>query len=113
VHVLHLADGNVPSDLATGDADEIEEERRLLYVAMTRARDDLYAYFPLRYHHQRRGRDDKHGFAQLSRFLTPAVLHHVDHAGGPPVGDRTRDMPEPIASGGLGRVDSMLAALFD
>lgn len=75
VHVIHLADGCVPSDLATGRAEEIEEERRLLHVAMTRARDDLWLHVPLRYHHHRqnsRGRDG-HGLAQRSRFLTEEV----------------------------------------
>ncbi len=42
MHVIHAADGMIPSDMATGDDDEIEEERRLLYVAMTRARDALH-----------------------------------------------------------------------
>ena len=50
VHVLHVTDGNLPSDMATGDDASIEEERRLLYVAMTRARDRLWCYVPLRYH---------------------------------------------------------------
>ena len=50
VHVLHVSDGNLPSDMATGDEASIEEERRLLYVAMTRARDRLWCYRPLRYH---------------------------------------------------------------
>ncbi|HEU5003971.1 MAG TPA: ATP-dependent helicase [Actinomycetota bacterium] len=74
VHVIHLADGNVPSDLATGDAEAIEEERRLLYVAMTRARNHLYCYVPLRYHHRRFGLEDGHGYSQVTRFFTPAVL---------------------------------------
>jgi len=74
VHVLHLTDGHIPSDLATGDAEAIEEERRLLYVAMTRARNHLYAYAPLRYHHRRYGKDDVHGYGQLTRFITPEVL---------------------------------------
>ncbi|MEO5680127.1 MAG: ATP-dependent helicase, partial [Acidimicrobiales bacterium] len=112
VHVLHLADGCIPSDMATGRADEIEEERRLLYVALTRARNALYAYVPLRYHHHRRGRDDAHGYAQRSRFLTPAVLDHVDHQGAAPVAE-----PEPPPQNrppvGLGSVDRRLAALFE
>jgi DNA helicase II / ATP-dependent DNA helicase PcrA len=37
--VLNVVDGCIPSDLATGSDAEIEEERRLLYVAMTRARE--------------------------------------------------------------------------
>jgi DNA helicase-2/ATP-dependent DNA helicase PcrA len=80
VHVIHLADGCLPSDLATGHPEEVEEERRLLHVAMTRARDDLWLHVPLRYHHHRqntRGRD-AHGFAQRSRFLSPAVAAWCD-----------------------------------
>ena len=46
VHVIHAADGMIPSDMATGDDDEIEEERRLLYVALTRARDALHRLVP-------------------------------------------------------------------
>ena len=87
VHVLHLVDGNVPSDMATGDAESIEEERRLLYVALTRARTYLYAYAPLRYHHQHRGKRDKHGYVQLSRFLAPDVVATMDDEfAGEPVG---------------------------
>ncbi len=112
VHVLHLADGNIPSDMATGDAAEIEEERRLLYVALTRARDALYGYVPLRYHHHRRGRDDAHGYAQRSRFLTPAVLEHVDHQGAAPVTEPDPAAPAGAAAG-LGAVDRRLAALFE
>ena len=51
-----MVDGCIPSDLATGSADEIEEERRLLYVAMTRAKDELNLIVPQRFytHHQAR-----------------------------------------------------------
>jgi DNA helicase-2/ATP-dependent DNA helicase PcrA len=73
VHVIHAADGMIPSDMATGDEDEIEEERRLLYVAMTRARDALHVYFPMRYYRRPRGLEDPHSYAQLSRFLPPQV----------------------------------------
>jgi DNA helicase-2/ATP-dependent DNA helicase PcrA len=73
VHLIHAADGMMPSDLATGDAEEIEEERRLFYVALTRARDALYVTFPLRYYHRPKGLDDRHNYAQLTRFLTADV----------------------------------------
>src|SRR6202023_199166 len=70
VHVLHAADGMFPSDMACGDPDGIEEERRLMYVAVTRARDVLEINVPLRYYHRRHGRSDDHSYGQLSRFLT-------------------------------------------
>jgi DNA helicase-2/ATP-dependent DNA helicase PcrA len=76
VYVIHAADGNIPSDMATGKPAEIEEERRLLYVAFTRAKDRLYVTLPQRYYFQGRFRGDAHGYAQPSRFLTPAALQH-------------------------------------
>jgi DNA helicase-2/ATP-dependent DNA helicase PcrA len=117
VHVLALADGCVPSDLSTGDVDSIEEERRLLYVAMTRARDHLYAYFPLRFHYARRGRGDRHGYAQRSRFLTPGVLAGMDQItlAGATVGpaDGGAGEPTPARANGLASVDAALSRLWD
>ncbi|WP_436795883.1 ATP-dependent helicase [Actinospongicola halichondriae] len=78
VHLLHAADGNIPSDLATGDPEQIEEERRLLYVASTRARDELHIHVPLRFHHHRSRHDDAHTLGQRSRFLTPDVVGAMD-----------------------------------
>ena len=78
VHILHVADGMIPSDMAVGDETGIEEERRLLYVAMTRAKDYLHAYFPLRYYHARFRHGDGHGYAQLSRYLTESVRSHFE-----------------------------------
>ncbi len=69
VHLIHAADGMIPSDMATGSEDEIEEERRLLYVALTRAKDSLCVYWPLRYYHRPPGLGDAHSYAQLTRFL--------------------------------------------
>ncbi|HEX2809833.1 MAG TPA: 3'-5' exonuclease [Kineosporiaceae bacterium] len=56
----------------------LEEERRLFYVALTRARKQLTIYVPLRYHHRPRGRDGLHSYAQPSRFLCPSVRRHLD-----------------------------------
>ena len=64
--------------MATGSAEEIEEERRLFYVACTRARDDLYVTYPLRYYTQPWNKADTHGFAQRSRFLSEAVAAHFE-----------------------------------
>jgi len=69
VHLPHLVDGAVPSDMALTSPEGLAEERRLFYVAVTRARDELYLYAPLRLHYHRNGRDDRHGYAQLTRFL--------------------------------------------
>ena len=50
VYVIHAADGNIPSDMATKNPAEIEEERRLFYVALTRAKNWLYVCYPFRYY---------------------------------------------------------------
>jgi DNA helicase-2/ATP-dependent DNA helicase PcrA len=74
VYVIHAADGNIPSDMATKSVEEIEEERRLFYVALTRARDWLYVCHPHRYYHVARGPySDRYGHAPLTRFLPEPV----------------------------------------
>jgi DNA helicase-2/ATP-dependent DNA helicase PcrA len=73
VHVLALYDGNFPACMAAGSGETIDEERRLLYVAMTRARRELHLYVPLRYYHRTGGSDDAHGYGKPSRFLTDEV----------------------------------------
>jgi DNA helicase-2/ATP-dependent DNA helicase PcrA len=78
VHVLAVYDGNFPACMAAGTSEEIDEERRLLYVGMTRARRNLTLYVPVRYHHRPHGRDDAHGYGKASRFLTPEVLATCD-----------------------------------
>jgi DNA helicase-2/ATP-dependent DNA helicase PcrA len=74
VYVLNVVDGCIPSDMATGTADEIEEERRLLYVAMTRAKQHLALLVPQRFYvTQQSARGDRHIYGALSRFVTPQV----------------------------------------
>jgi DNA helicase-2/ATP-dependent DNA helicase PcrA len=74
VHVLNVVDGCMPADLATGSGAEIEEERRLLYVAMTRARDELSLWVPQRFHHtQQRALGSHHLYALRSRFIPEAL----------------------------------------
>ena len=72
VYVIHAADGNIPSDMATKHPEEIEEERRLFYVALTRAKNWLYVCYPLRYYWP--GRSDNHSFSQRTRFLPEKLL---------------------------------------
>ena len=79
VHVINVVDGCLPADMATGSAAQIEEERRLLYVAMTRARDELTLWAPQRFFvTQQRAGGDRHLYAVPSRFLTPAVMARLD-----------------------------------
>jgi DNA helicase-2/ATP-dependent DNA helicase PcrA len=75
VYVLNVVDGSFPSDMATGHAEQIEEERRLLYVAMTRAQNSLHLVAPLRYYiAQNARRSDAHVYGARSRFVSQAVL---------------------------------------
>ena len=79
VFVLNVADGNFPSEFATGKPEMIEEERRLLYVAMTRARQSLQFVAPLRYHVTQQRRDgDKHVYGARSRFMTDNLLETME-----------------------------------
>ena len=108
VHVIHAADGMIPSDMATGDDDEIEEERRLLYVAMTRARDALHVYRPMRYY--RRPKGDPHSYSQLSRFLEPSGVRATFDEVGPAV-DACDDVVIDLGST-MADVDTYLAGLW-
>jgi DNA helicase-2/ATP-dependent DNA helicase PcrA len=78
VHLIHASDGNLPSDMALTSRDGLDEERRLLYVALTRARHALRVYAPLRYFHRPQGHDDASGLGKLSRFLTDEVQASCD-----------------------------------
>jgi DNA helicase-2/ATP-dependent DNA helicase PcrA len=77
VQVLNVVDGCIPSDMATGSTMEIEEERRLLYVAMTRAKDHLALLVPQRFYvRQQSAAGDRHVFASRSRFIPASIASH-------------------------------------
>jgi DNA helicase-2/ATP-dependent DNA helicase PcrA len=78
VHLPHLVDGAFPSDMALTSGAGLAEERRLFYVATTRARDQLTLYTPLRMPHHRRSGSDRHSLAPASRFLEEGVLAALD-----------------------------------
>ena len=79
VFVLDVIDGRIPSDLGVGTTDQVEEERRLLYVAMTRARDHLHLVQPLRMYVEKQHRHgDRHVYAPRSRFLPDAILDRFE-----------------------------------
>jgi len=75
VHVLNVVDGCMPSDLGTGAQAELEEERRLLYVAMTRAKDELHLILPQRFFvHGQQKFGDRHVYASRTRFIPKSLL---------------------------------------
>jgi DNA helicase-2/ATP-dependent DNA helicase PcrA len=75
VFLLNTIDGCLPSDLATGTVAEIEEERRLLYVAMTRAKDDLHLIVPQRFFaHSQPSNGDRHMYTSRTRFIPADIL---------------------------------------
>ncbi len=91
--MLNVVDGCIPSDMATGSSAEIEEERRLLYVAMTRARDHLHLVVPHRFYvTQQAARGDRHMYAARSRFIDERALLDFDQVFWPP--------PDAAAPGG-------------
>jgi DNA helicase II / ATP-dependent DNA helicase PcrA len=95
VYVLNLVDGCVPSDMATGKPEQIEEERRLLYVAMTRAKEHLYLVQPIKFFRtQQRRFGSDHMFAPRSRFLPDDILTLFTRTAAP-VPRAAADMPAP------------------
>ncbi len=82
VHLLNVVDGCMPADLSAGEAKQIEEERRLLYVAMTRAKQHLHLLVPQRFYvTQQRGFGDRHLYASLSRFIPESVAVEFERVG--------------------------------
>ena len=77
--ILNVTDGNFPSEFATGDAAAIDEERRLLYVAMTRAKQSLTLLSPLRFFvTQQHRHGDRHVYGARSRFMTDTLMASFD-----------------------------------
>ncbi|WJR78778.1 ATP-dependent helicase [Bradyrhizobium sp. NP1] len=75
VYVLNVVDGCIPSDLGAGTTEELEEERRLLYVAMTRAKDDLHLLVPQRFFVRgQNAQGDRHLYASRTRFIPEVLL---------------------------------------
>jgi DNA helicase II / ATP-dependent DNA helicase PcrA len=82
VYVLNVVDGCMPADMAAGSAEELEEERRLLYVAMTRAQHHLQLLVPQRFYvTQQSTRGDRHLWGGLSRFIPPQVAGYFERVG--------------------------------
>ncbi len=104
VFVLNVVDGCIPSDLSTGAAAEIEEERRLLYVAMTRAKDALALLVPQRFFtHGQSATGDRHVYAARTRFIPRSLLPLFDASAWPvasaaPAARPARDMRVDVAA---------------
>ena len=104
VFVLNCVDGCIPSDLATGSSDEIEEERRLLYVAMTRAKEDLSLIVPQRFYvHGQPKNGDRHVFASRTRFIPAPMLGFFERLSWPPIQAASAKAESPASKGA--RVD--------
>ena len=98
VLLLNSVDGCIPADLATGTSAEIEEERRLLYVAMTRAKDHLHLIVPQRFYaHSQRGNGDRHMYARARALFPLTFCACLKAARGPPLLQR-RPSRKPRAS---------------
>jgi len=94
VFVLNVVDGCIPSDMGTGASEELEEERRLLYVAMTRAKNRLTLLMPQRFYvHNQRSMGPRHVYAARTRFIPDGILQSFDVLGG----RRPRMRPRPRA----------------
>lgn len=79
VFMLNVVDGCIPSDLGTGTTQELEEERRLLYVGMTRAKDSLALITPQRFFtHGQNSQGDRHVYASRSRFIPATLLQYFE-----------------------------------
>ena len=92
VFVLNVVDGCIPSDMATGHAAEIEEERRLLYVAMTRAKHHLHLLVPQRFYVTQQAEfGDRHLYGSLTRFIPPPVAALFEGVGPTAAGDGCRN----------------------
>lgn len=109
VYIIHAADGNIPSDMAVTDQAGVDEERRLFYVAMTRAKDRLYVLFPLRYYRTRQARGDLHHYAQLTRFLAEGPKTFFEQRAAAGFIDRGEGRP----AGVVKKVDELLKGLWE
>jgi DNA helicase-2/ATP-dependent DNA helicase PcrA len=99
VHIISASDGNFPSDMALTSPGELEEERRLFYVALTRPCRTLTIYVPVRYYHTPSGHDDTHGYAKQSRFLTAPIEALCERINAHSTDTNVPGTSEPVAAG--------------
>ncbi len=96
VYLLNVTDGSFPGEFAAGKPAQVEEERRLLYVAITRAKHDLHLVAPLRFYVTQQHRwGDRHVYGARSRFMSDAVLAAFEARAWPAGGDQPASAPRP------------------
>jgi DNA helicase-2/ATP-dependent DNA helicase PcrA len=111
VYVIHAADGCIPSDMATQNDESIDEELRLMYVAMTRARKNLYVLWPMRFFSRPQGFSDRHVYSQCSRFFTKDVCGTMQCIAGSDLSGNT-ESPEEMKDSRID-VKSRLRGIWD
>ena len=114
VTILNVVDGCMPADLATGSAAAVAEERRLLYVAMTRAKQHLALMVPLRFHvSQQHHQGDRHLYGGLSRFIPPAVAAQFERVTAQAAASDAEPLPEQPPLPPAGTAPLRLGAAWD
>ena len=116
VFVLNGVDGCIPSDLGTGSQEEIDEERRLLYVAMTRAKEDLHIVVPQRFYvHNQSALGDRHVWASRTRFIPASLLSLFEAQAWPQLAQAAPPTAAGLAAAAKARVDiaAQLKSMWD
>ena len=110
VYILNVVDGSFPSEFSTSRQELIDEERRLLYVAMTRARNELTLVCPLKFPlTQQAPRGDAHVYGGRSRFVSDKVLKCFETSSftGSHVGDANLDTTQSVRIDAVARMKDM------
>ena len=116
VFVLNGVDGCIPSDLGAGSDEELEEERRLLYVAMTRAKEDLHIVVPQRFYvHNQTASGDRHVWASRTRFIAASALPLFESTAWPPVVAASAPGTAGLAAAATAKIEigAMLRKMWD
>jgi DNA helicase-2/ATP-dependent DNA helicase PcrA len=109
VAIAGLEEGLLPHASSLQDGDQLEEERRLFYVALTRARDFLEVCIPLRYYHRKHAHGDRHSYAQLTRFLPDSIVPHFERVSM----DEKPAADAPAAAAPAGDIRKKLVSMWD
>ncbi len=113
VYIMHVYDGSLPSEMAISSGKELDEERRLLYVAMTRAKNHLEMLFPYRVYSTTRNFFGQAMHLQLSRFLNSPVKETLEAVSTKGVSEMEGRYAEPVTKGGSSEVQKKLRSLWE